>query len=458
MNEVILHPADVFTLDNSQTMNLYPDVDTFILEEGEYKIESLLYNNTDRFITVKGAGIDKTILRGWDYVNNCDNRLFWMNDISNIRYENLTILNRGIEQYGGEGVDHTGRKFELVNVKHEFTIGHPGGYACYLITKGLQIYFRNYEVKNYVDSAVYAGIWIEDGIVDIEECKVGDYFEKPFVCQGPVAPHVNNVSTKGGITGVFFGANKLHPMDGFIIENCIGDGAEEECLSFDCFGNNVDLNPCIAELSVSSAVLTDTLKLYCDARTIVGVHPNEYYEDYLFAGNEVYLEQFYVCFSQLSGVGFAGVVAKVLDVGTDETGQYIIVDTDINPATLTLNDYKSVSVMSGFFNGIVRNNIVKNGTATGLALFAAFFNNLVDGNTEQNCAGGSYLYAASMLALGVWNGANGNTIENNRFENGFSFTKYGGAKGYNNSFIDNETESLVINDEVNLTEEGTVYI
>jgi hypothetical protein len=152
-------------------------------------------------------------------------------------------------------------------------------------------------------------------------------------------------------------------------------------------------------------------------------------------------------------------VTKVIDVGTDEDGQYIIVGININPATLVLNEYKAVSIMSGFFNGIVRNNIVKNGSGTGMALYAAFFNNIVEGNRVEACpVNGSYLYAGLMLAPGVWNGANGNTIQNNYFGDGFSFSKFGGAKGYNNSFINNTTKSLSITDEVNLVEEGTIYI
>jgi hypothetical protein len=456
-NELIVPLGGIANLELNFLTDWYypdrPDIDTFIFEEGEYKTESLFTNSVnyiDKLITIRGAGVDKTFLRGWDFVGDCDKIDVTMGMISNVRYEDLTILNLGFEHYSGLGVDHTGRKFELVNVKHEFTLGgHPGGYACYLITKGLQIYFRNYELKCYADSALYSGIYFLDGIVTIDSCKVGDYFSKPFVCQGPLNPQVKNLSTKGGITGIFFGANKLSPLDGFLVEDCVADGASEECLSFDCYGNNVGLNPCIVELSVLSVVSGANTKFYCDARKIRGVHPDEYYEDYLFASNEDYIKKFYLYFSQLSGLG--GNVLKITDVGTDEIGQYVITEY-IDTTALTLNDYKSVSVMGGFFNGIVRNNIVKNGNATGLALYQAFFNNLVEGNSVENCVGGSYLYAGKVLALGVWNGADGNMIRGNYFEDGFEFAKYGGIKGYNNTYLGN-TGAVVdpIVDEVNLT-------
>jgi hypothetical protein len=294
-------------------------------------------------------------------------------------------------------------------------------------------------------------LWLGRGKVTIDGCNISG-FTKPIVVEGVEALSIKNVNTIGGTTGIFFGANKTRPLDNFLVENCTADGAEEECLSFDTYGNNVSKNPCIAELSVISAEIYEgNTRMYCIARRVYGEHPNEYYEDYSFAGREDYLTNFYVYFSQLAG-SHEGVVVKIIDAGIDETGEYVICDTQLDPSGLTLNDYKSVSIMWGFFNGIIRNNTIKNGKVTGLAMYCAFFNNTVDGNIVENCPiNGSYLYKSTMLAKAVWNGANGNIIKNNRFDDGFKMKSlYGGAKGYNNTYLNN-TGTLVYDNELNLT-------
>lgn len=435
----------------------HPDVLTFNLLAGEYKISTLIYgtevSRLGKFTTIRGVGIDKTIIRGWDFVNNVENISLTASLFEEIKYENLTIKNRGFQQYGGSGIDQSGKKAEFVNLKLEYTFNRPSSYAVTIVADGMDVTFSGCEFKCYADTKLYAGVWCSGNVnLVINDVKIGDYFTKPFVCEGVSSPQVSGLHTIGGTTGIFFGANKLRPLDGFLVQDCIADGAEEECLSFDTYGNNVSLNPCIAELSVLSAsIVGDKLKMYCDARTIEGTHPNEYYQALTFTGHEEYLERFYVYFSQLSGDDFEGQVVKVLDADTDEGGQFIIADTSTLPTTLTLENYKAVSIIGGFFNGIVRNSIVRNGGHTGLALFCSFFNNIIDGNTVTNCpVNGSYLYKAFMLAKGVWNGANGNTITNNNFEDGFKIISYGNCNGYNNTYTGN-TGIFQYANEVNLT-------
>lgn len=439
-------------------MKSYPDVLSFYLLAGEYKISDPI-NGTEvsrvgKYTTIRGFGIDDVILKGWDFVNNIENIRLTSSLFEQIRYENLTIRNRGFQQYGGSGIDQSGKKAEFINVKFDYTFHRPSSYAITIVADGMDVTINNCQIICYDTTRLYSGIWISGNIIlAINNLYIGDYFGKPFVCEGVASPQIKGLHTVGGITGIFFGSNKLRPLDGFLVEDCIADGAEEECLSFDTYGNNVQLNPCIAELSVISASIVDgKLKMYCDARTIEGTHPNEYYQELHFTGHESYLEKFYIYFSQLSGSGFAGQVVKVLEAGVDETGEYIIADTSTDPTTLTLGDYKSVSIIGGFFNGTIRNNIIKNGGHTGLALFCSFFNNLVDGNTVTNCpVDGSYLDKACMLAKGVWNGANGNTITNNNFEDGFKIKSlYGEVNGYNNTYTGN-TGAFEYENEINFT-------
>lgn len=448
--EVVLTADDTDLLTK---LNSYKNAKVFTLAEGTYKMQAMFYNNTERMITIKGSGIDKTILINWDFVNGIEKVDGFPDNFSNIRYENLTIRNMSFGQYGGANIDHSGRRFELVNVKHEYTLYKGGAYCCYAITKNLDILLKNYTLVCSPDYPIYNGICFSGAVnATLENVYVGDDFTKPFLCDSAGNIRLTRVHTKGGKTGIFFGAGKDRPLDNFIVENCIIEGATEESLSFDTYGNNVAANPCIAELSVTSASIIDVeydnfinkqLKIYCASRIIVGQHPNETYQAYTFEGHETYLEQFYIYFSSSAGATFEGKICKILEVGIDEVGEYVIVNTNIDPAGLTLNEYKAVSIMSGFFNGVIRNNIIRAGKNTGIAMYMSFFNNVVEGNKVENCTIGSYLNAGVMLAPGVWNGACGNKIINNTFEGKFTFGKYSTIKGYNNVFVNNSVGEIV---------------
>jgi hypothetical protein len=126
-------------------------------------------------------------------------------------------------------------------------------------------------------------------------------------------------------------------------------------------------------------------------------------------------------------------------------------DTDIDTSA---SNYRVASIMGGFFNNYIRNNVIREGRGTGLALYSSFFHNVVEGNRITNCQGGSYLFSAAFLARPVWNVSNGNVIVNNTFEGGgstgFTFAKYADAKNYFNVFANNNivnNKGIYIKDE-----------
>lgn len=59
----------------------------------------------------------------------------------------------------------------------------------------------------------------------------------------------NNKIYGGTITRI----DKTTSLEHFTIEHNTVEGTKEEGISFDCFGNNVDLHPTICELSITSA-------------------------------------------------------------------------------------------------------------------------------------------------------------------------------------------------------------
>lgn len=437
--------------------------------EGEYKanglpVEARISVNKVREINIGGAGVDKTIFKNWDFSTNEEKAETYLNYFNGVNYKNCTIYNRGFGHYGGDGKQADGHGAAFENVKIKFTKPIPGGYIFYILSIGFTLSLKNVTIEQIdCKTDTFAGIWVGGPCnLEIDNVTVGNQITKPFVSQGAGKVHLNGLHTIDGQTGIFFGANKNRPLDGAVIENCIAEGASEECLSFDTYGNNVDLNPTIAELSIKEAVIeyvgnrtyyNKRMKIYCDARNLTGSYYNEQYNSYSFDGNEEYLEQFYVYFSQLAGDTFAGTVAKIIEVGKDDTkGQFLIINTQLDPFKLTLLEDKSISssdnsnyqvasILSGFFNLTVRNNIVRRGLATGLALYCSVMNSVIEGNKVENCRGGSYMYSARVLAKPVWNPCTGNIIVNNKFEGGdekaFRFISFGGILAYNVIFANN---------------------
>lgn len=488
-------PDDISNVDvYSYIGNAFQNIKTWYFPKNEYKLSGFWlespssdYSNYTGFEII-GDGIDKTIFRLWDFEQNSDKVNISSNYFHDVNYRNFTIINRGFEQYGGTNRDAKNEKTIFENIKIEFTKSASGGYIIYVTSDNFNLSLKNVEIAvNDDDVKVFSGIWLASSVnVEIDNVKIGKNITKPFVGQGISSAYIRRLHTINGQTGIFFGAQKNRPLDGLVVENCIAEGASEECLSFDTYGNNVGLNPVIAELSIKEGVIetvgdssyyNNRLKIYCDARKITGSHPNEVYTAYNFTGNEDYLSQFYVYFSGLAGDTFAGTVAKIIEVGEDaEKGQYLILNTQLAPEKLILledtnldtsnnSNYQVASIMSGFFNCTIRNNIVRRGRATGLAMYQSFFNSVVEGNKIQNCRGGSYLYAGRVLAKPTWNGACGNIIKDNIFEGGegeaFKFVKYGSIKGYNNIFTNNiilNSKGLSIKDEENLVFENNSIV
>lgn len=474
--------------------NFFYAGEKWYFKEGEYKSKTfpMDYNYKSRkfkhkTITIIGDGVDKTIFRNWDFNTDTEKSETYANYFRGFYYKDFTLYNRGFGHYGGTNVDGREHETTFENVKLKFTKPVSGGYIVFALSNGFNLNIKNLVIEQEgCDMNTYAGVWIGGAVnLNVKGLKVGSQITKPFVAEGAANIYLNQVHTIGGQTGIFFGANKNRPLDGAIVENCIAEGATEECLSFDTYGNNVDKNPVIAELSIKNAVIEkvgnssyyhNRLKVYCDARKIIGSHPNESYQAYSFSGDEEYLKQFYVYFSQLAGESFAGTVAKIIEVSEDENGQYLLLNTQLDPSKLTIledtsingsnnSNYQVASIVSGFFNITVKNNIVREGKHTGLALYQSIFNCLIDGNKIENCKNGSYIYAGRVLAKYVWNPVCGNIIVNNKFEGGddkaFKFISYGSILSYNNIFSNNiilNSKGVSINKQRNLLYNANLVI
>jgi len=119
----------------------------------------------------------------------------------------------------------------------------------------------------------------------------------------------------------------------------------------------------------------------------------------------------------------------------------------------------------------IKNNIIRNTKGAGLALFCAVYNSVIDGNTFENCANGSYMFSGIMLSVAAFTPCCNNKIINNSIIGGGTssgeinrgFTFYGYAEYedmlcYNNVFANNylNTNQLYIDNVRNLILTGNI--
>ena len=247
-----------------------------------------------------------------------------------------------------------------------------------------------------------------------------------------------------GTTGIFFGSTKSIPLSNGIIENNIVRNQTEESISFDGFGNNSGLNPVIGNGNIESARndengrLVIICKLYKakssldGTKTPVEISSINNWTDYFFTFNR--------------NTGIDGTICHIYSYDPEEGSLTLDIFEDASKIRTStgipdLGNYKStdsvVGVQSGFFDCVVRNNIIKSDVkdyCTAISIFLNVFNTLIENNKvyRQNC--GLHLAGARCLIVQE-NHAWGNKVINNTFMNcnevAFS-SLYGNLPQYNN--------------------------
>ncbi len=476
-------PDDFSNIDVSNWLtSCCREVHHWYFPKGEYKISETLcpsaYYNEQGSWLIEGEGQDVTIFRRWNFTNNKESAATYMNYFSACTYKKCTIYNCGFGQYGGSGKTIP-NFWKMEDVDIRFTLPVTGGYIFMVAATNFTLDLKRVRilVEPYNNSyGVYAGIYVDKkSNVYIEDCSVVGC-NKPILLQGPNKAIIRNTTVKYGTTGIFFGGNKTCPIETAIIENCIVEGVNEESISFDTYGNNVGLCTLIAELSVSKAeVITlstyprnNVLKMHCKARNLTGSHPNEKYQAYpnKFTDDKEYLEQFYVYFSEYAGETFDSCIAKIIEVGEDDEGEYVVINTSLDPSKLELkekedlddssadNNYRVCGIIGGFHNCVIRNCTVRDAKSTPIAMYCSCFNCIIDGCKMQNCGSGMYIFAAYMLAKPTYQGSVNNKVINCTFERcgtssngiGLSVNKNYGLSPKNtlvanNFFIDSKFET-----------------
>ena len=486
-------------------------VKTIYIDEGDYKTSSFFTNNNKPIINyykkhIIGVNRDKCIIRAWDFKNNTPTKLMAQDTWYDSVFENLTVYNCGFGNSLPESLYDTTFYITVKNIVFNITEDAPSGYLNYIHNAHCIFEIRDCVININDDVNLYTAVWVDTAKkLIIENCIINGLLESdrskqkithPISITGTKNAILKNNKVYGGTTGIITRVDKTASLEHFTMEYNTVEGTKEEGLSFDCFGNNVSLHPTICELSITSAeyitytLLGNTnksLKLYCTARNLKGSHPNETWQVYSLIEHKDYLKDFYIYFSNYAGDVFGGTICKCLDVGEDDKGVYVIADISFDPATLELSEdtdpkvdtndskrtsnFKRASIVSGMFYMSVKNNTIRNTKGAGLALFCGIYNSVIDGNTFENCAGGSYMFSSIMLAVSVFTPCCNNKIINNIIigggttlgETGYGFTFYGYTEQedmlcYNNVFANNylNTNQLYINNVKNLILTGNI--
>lgn len=487
-------------------------IKTIYIDEGDYKIGNFFTNNNSPSIKylsnkhVIGVNRDKCIIRAWDFNNNNSTKLIANSNWQNSVFENLTVYNCGFGNSLPESFYDNTFYITVKNVIFNITETIQSGYLNYVHNIHCIFEIRDCVVNVDANVRLFTAIYMDLGeklIVDnciINGLDKNDRSKQlitlPISISGTKNAIIKNNTVYGGTEGIITKIDRSKSLEHFTIEHNTVEGTKEEGISFDCFGNNVGLHPTICELSITSAEYIEytllestnkSLKLYCTARNLKGSHPNETWQVYSLIEHKDYLKDFYIFFSNYAGDVFGGTICKCLDVGEDDKGVYVVADISFDPATLKLSEdtdprvgtndnkrtsnFKRASIVSGVFAMSVKNNIIRNTKGAGLALFCAIYNSVVDGNTFENCAGGSYLFSSIALTVAVFTPCCNNRIINNIIigggttlgETGYGFTFYGYTEYedmlcYNNVFANNylNTNQLYINNVRNLILTGNI--
>lgn len=513
-----IHIRDVMPddIENENLMNyahiMCMEVKTIYIDEGDYKAGSFFFNNDSiniKYFSNKhiiGVNRDKCIIRGWDFKNDVPAFHLSSANYINATYENLTLYDCG---FGYSLPDYFyDEEFYITveNIVFNNTLDSKSRYLNLIHSKYCTFTIKDCTVNVNDDVVLYSAVWVDIAKkLIVDDCTFNGLLESdrskqkithPICITGTKNAIIKNNKVYGGTTGIITRVDKTASLEHFTIEHNTVDGTKEEGISFDTFGNNVGLHPTICELSITSAEYIEytlynntnkSLKLYCTARNLKGSHPNETWQVYSLIEHKDYLKDFYIYFSNYAGDVFGGTICKCLDVGEDDKGVYVIADISFDPATLELTEdtdpkvdtgdtkrtsnFKRASIVSGMFYLSIKNNIIRNTKATGLALFCGIYNSVVDGNTFENCAGGCYMFSSIMLSVAAFTPCCNNKIINNSIvgggttlgETGWGFTFYGYVEYedmlcYNNVFANNylNTNQLYICNVRNLILTGNI--
>lgn len=261
---------------------------------------------------------------------------------------------------------------------------------------------------------------------------------------------ISNNKVYNGITGIFFGSTKSFPQVGAVVENNIVMYQTEEGISCDGFGNNYGSIPVIANGNIEEAHNDKNGRLVVRPHLYTGTSSTDAtLVDYPISTINNW-KDYYITFNR--GTGIDGTICRIYDYDADVNTFTLDIYVDSSKIKTSqdvpkLGDGSSedsiIGVQSGFFDMVIRNNILKSDRqdyCTALSNYLNVFNTLIENNkvylmnSFMNIAGGNMLSVMETLCWGV-------KVINNTFMNCNvgSFTSYWASElpQFNNIFQGN---------------------
>jgi len=319
------------------------------------------------------------------------------------------------------GISNTTTVIDWKNVKFTWTAAATGG-ATYCAYGGIGR-GRIIDVDFDYQGVCYAGLWLYNfDEIEIKGCTFATsgtgHARHCLRLASPLTTHskasVTDCTFNNGTTGIFLGSDRVMPFRNIRVERNVLNNQDEESIAFDGFGNRTTLCPVICNGTITIPTNDVTGKLVINAAMI-------YTTDGINASpSPVSLrtdwKNFY--FSLDEGSGREGVVVPI--VAFDAVADTFTLDCYTPAASITVGG--RCGVQSGFFNCIVRDNVItgsvgaSNTYAAAMSIYLNVFNFTITGNTVVGCAVGLNLHGGLMLNHYRTHAYN-NIVSGNRFLN-----------------------------------------
>ena len=371
---------------------------------------------------------------------------------------------------------------EFVKVEDcRFRMGPKATYSSF--------YFFIYEkedsyvsIKNtefIAEGNIFSFLWISGNDITIEGCSFSSTWTSVPVrvvdCQGFCSIKGNRIENSK--TGIFLGSNRDSLIKNVVIESNIVKRCSEESISLDAFGNNMYECPVIAKSYVDSMVVGDDRISTIRLRSLYYVRTKETgYESAIVDASTVNPmkclfiivdgEHRYAMFEPLSAT-------QILyeEGGEEHTTYEITVRGDLTG----LEEGTEVGFYTGFYNCVVRGNIVDNAgigyaaAGHGVSLFGGGYGCKIENNVLIGCNCGIQMrgfnsfgvFEPSIFSYGLCNSIKDNTIQYcneairvGAYPTGYDHLKDAYTKIIGNTFLRNgnsnvtNTKSLIFSNNI----------
>lgn len=246
--------------------------------------------------------------------------------------------------------------------------------------------------------------------------------------------HVENSKT-----GIFLGSTRNSIIKNVIVESNVVKGCNEESISLDCFGNNMGLCPVIAKSYV------DTFEFDENTRTTTINLKYLYYVEKIDAGYKTAIKEadflnplnylFIICSGEHKYSIFEPISVEQIDYNED-SGLKTTYKIKVKGYLPNLQNNDEVGFYSGFYNCVIRNNIIENAgnnkstPGHGVSLWGGGYCCKIEGNSIFGCNNG--IQMNGLVSFGVYDPAMFNyslynTIQNNVIRDCNRAFKFGAA-------------------------------